>query len=172
MGKKSRNLKILAEYTERIKNGDTDAVYEYFAPGFVSHVTKRVAPESSDLDVRLGEVMFWQESANAFPDREFVVEKLWEIEDEEVVIVNWTMTGTHTGGSYFGVPASGKKVEINGTGIVRFENGRIVEHWGGPHCMHGIGLLAGAATPTKISPKEFEADAVAQRGASSATPLP
>jgi predicted ester cyclase len=161
MGEKSSNLKILAEYTERIKNGDTDAVYDYFAPGFVSHVTRRVAPESSGLDVRLGEVMFWRESANAFPDREFVVEKLWEIESEEVVIVNWTMTGTHTGASYFGVPPSGRRVEINGTGIVRFENGRIVEHWGGPHCMHGIGLLAGAETPTKISPEQFAADAKA-----------
>ena len=126
MGKKSKNLKILAEYTERIKNGDTDAVYEYFAPEFSSHVAKRVAPESSGFDIRLGEVMFWQESANAFPDREFVIEKIWEIDDEEIVIVNWTVTGTHSGGSYFGVPASGKKVEINGTGIVRFENGRIV----------------------------------------------
>ena len=172
MGKKSSNLKILAEYTERIKNGDTDAVYEYFAPGFASHVTKRVSPDSSGLDVRLGEVMFWRESENAFPDREFVIEKLWEIESEEVVIVNWTMTGTHTGGSYFGVPASGRRVEINGTGIVRFENGRIAEHWGGPHCMHGIGLLAGAETPSKISPEEFEADAAAQSDGVSATPRP
>jgi predicted ester cyclase len=171
MGKKSSNLKILAEYTQRIKNGDTDAVYEYFAPGFVSHVTKRVAPESSGLDVRLGEVMFWQESENAFPDREFVIEKLWEIEAEEVVIVNWTMTGTHTGERYFGVPASGQRVEINGTGIVRFEGGKIVEHWGGPHCMHGIGLLAGVETPAKISPEEFEADAAAQSDDASATPL-
>ena len=157
------NMKILAEYTERIKNGDTDAVYEYFAPGFESHVTKRVASESSGLDVRLGEVMFWRESEKAFPDREFVIEKVWEIEAEEVVIANWTMTGTHSGGSYFGVPASGKKVEINGTGIVRFENGKIAEHWGGPHCMHGIGLLAGAETPTKIPPEEFEANAADQR---------
>jgi hypothetical protein len=99
MGKEFKNSKIFAEYTERIKNGDTDAVYDYFAP----------------FDIRLGEVMFWQESANAFPDREFVLHKVWEIDDEEVVIANWTMTGTHTGGSYFGVPASGQRVEINGT---------------------------------------------------------
>jgi steroid delta-isomerase-like uncharacterized protein len=163
MGKEFKNSKIFAEYTERIKNGDTDAVYEYFAPEFYSHVAKRVAPESLEFDIRLGEVMFWQESANAFPDREFVLHKVWEIDDEEVVIANWTMTGTHTGGSYFGVPASGQRVEINGTAIVRFEDGRIVEHWGGPHCMHGIGLLAGVETPAKISPEEFKAKASAQQ---------
>lgn len=165
MGKISSNVRILAAYTERVQNGDTDAVYEFFAPEFFSHVVKRVAPEALGCDVRAGEVMFWEESAKAFPDREFRVEKVWAVDDEDIVIANWTMTGTHTGGSYFGVPASGKKVEINGTGIVRFADGKIVEHWGGPHCMHAIGLLAGVETPTKLSAEEFEARA---RAASSA----
>jgi steroid delta-isomerase-like uncharacterized protein len=157
----SKNLKILAEYTERVKNGDTDAVYEFFAPTFYSHVAKRVAPGVVGADIRAGEVMFWEESANAFPDREFVVEKMWALDDEDMVIANWTMTGTHTGGSYFGVPASGKKVEINGTAILRFADGKIVEHWGGPHCMHGIGLLAVVETPTKLSAEEMSAKASA-----------
>lgn len=159
MGKARSNLRRLVEYTERIKNGDTDAVYEYFAPEFFTHVAKRVAPEAVGLDVRFGEVMFWQESANAFPDRAFTIEKAWEIEEEDIVIANWTMTGTHTGGSYFGVPASGQRVEINGTAILRFAGGKIVEHWGGPHCMRGIGLVSEAAPPTKISPEEFKAGA-------------
>ncbi len=159
MAKKSKNIKILAEYTQRIKNGDTSAVYDHFAPNFHTHVAERVAPESVGLDVRLGEVMFWEQSAKAFPDREFVVEKVWEIEEEEVVIANWTLTGTHTGDSYFGVPPSGKKIEINGTAIVRFEDGKIAEHWGGPHCMHGIGLVGDTGTPDKIAPEEFIANA-------------
>ena len=24
--------------------------------------------------------------------------------------------------------------------IIRFRNGKIVEHWGGPHCQDGIGI--------------------------------
>ena len=93
MGKKSNNLRLLAEYTDRIKKGDTAAVYEFFAPGFVSHVAKRVAPETLGSDIRAGEVMFWEESAKAFPDREFVIEKVWEVDEEGIVIANWTMTG-------------------------------------------------------------------------------
>jgi predicted ester cyclase len=157
MGKQSKNLKIFIEYTDRIKNGDTDSVYEYFAPEFFSHAARRVAPEVVGSDIRAGEVIFWEESAKAFPDREFTIEKAWAVDDENIVIANWTMTGTHTGGSYFGAPPSGKNVEINGTAIVRFEDGRIVEHWGGPHCMHAIGLLAEADPPTKISPEEMKA---------------
>ncbi len=56
-------------------------------------------------------------------------------------ISNWTLTGTHTGAPFFGVPPSGKKVTINGTAILRFKDGKIVEHWGGPHCPRGIGIL-------------------------------
>jgi predicted ester cyclase len=157
MERKSNNVESFVEYTDRIKNGDTDSVYEFFAPGFFSHVVRRVAPEVLGSDVRGGEVLFWEESAKAFPDREFVLGNVWAVDEEVIVIANWTMTGTHTGGSYFGVPASGKKVEINGTGIVRFEDGKIVEHWGGAHCMHAIGLLAEVETPTKLSAEEMNA---------------
>ncbi|MBW2400474.1 MAG: ester cyclase, partial [Deltaproteobacteria bacterium] len=43
-------------------------------------------------------------------------------------------------GSYYGVPPSGNDIVINGTGIVRMRDGKVVEHWGGPHCANGIGL--------------------------------
>jgi hypothetical protein len=40
-------------------------------------------------------------------------------------------------GSFFGAPPTGKKVEINGTAILRIREGKIIEHWGGPlHARH------------------------------------
>jgi len=27
------------------------------------------------------------------------------------------------------------------TAILRFRDGKVVEHWGGPHCMRGVGLI-------------------------------
>ena len=60
-----------------------------------------------------------------------------------MVVSNWTLRGTHTGSAFYDVPPSGNKVEINGTAILRFDSeGKIVEHWGGPHCMKGVGLVA------------------------------
>jgi predicted SnoaL-like aldol condensation-catalyzing enzyme len=32
-------------------------------------------------------------------------------------------------------------VVINGTAILRMRDGKIVEHWGGPHCQEGLGLI-------------------------------
>ena len=90
-----------------------------------------------------------QESAKAFPDREFVVHKLWEVDNGDTIICHYSIIGTHSGGSFFGTPPTGNPVEINGTAILRFKDGKIVEHWGGPHCMYGIGLVNVVARPTK-----------------------
>jgi predicted ester cyclase len=40
----------------------------------------------------------------------------------------WTVTGTHTG-TIFGVPATGKPIEMLELGLWRIEDGRIVEMW-------------------------------------------
>jgi len=135
----SKNLHNLALYSDRMAKGDYDAVYEYFADSFMSHVTERVAPERVGKDIRGHERDFWENAKKAFPDMKFDVNLV--LESGEHVVSNWTLSGTHTGGDYYDVPPSGKKVVINGTAVLRFENGKVVEHWGGPHCMKGVGLV-------------------------------
>jgi predicted ester cyclase len=135
----SKNLRILGEYSARMSAGDYDAVYDFFAPEFFSHVATRVSPETAGTDIRAHEKTFWETAKRAFPDMQFTVDLL--VESGDIVVSNWTLTGTHSGGPYYDVPPSGKRVTINGTGILRFKDGKIVEHWGGPHCMKGIGLL-------------------------------
>jgi hypothetical protein len=39
----------------------------------------------------------------------------------------------------------------NGTAILRMRDGKVVEHWGGPHCMIGIGLSPGGSAHTRAS---------------------
>ena len=136
----SENLKMLAEYSNAMFDGDTAAVYDFWAPEFVSHVTARVAPERVGTDVRGEERLWWQAVRAAFPDMEFSVELL--IESGDLVVSNWTVRGTHTGTAFFDVQPTGEPVEINGTAILRIRDGRIVEHWGGPHCQRGLGYIA------------------------------
>jgi len=140
----SKNLHDLAIYSDRMSKGDYDAVYEYFDETFFSHVTNRVNPEMAGKDIRHKEHEFWEQSKKALPDdMNFVVNLV--LESGEHIVSNWTLTGTHNGESFYDVPASGEKIEINGTAILRFENGKVVEHWGGPHCMNGVGLIELAA---------------------------
>jgi predicted ester cyclase len=139
MGPSPSNARILGEYGARMAAGDYTAIYEFFAEEFHSHVTPRVNLAAVGTDIRPHERRFWEESQRAFPDRTLTVDLL--IESGDLVVSNWTMTGTYTGGAYYGVPPSGRKVTINGTAILRFRDGIIVEHWGGPHCMRGVGLV-------------------------------
>ena len=135
----SRNLTLLGQYSARMSAGDYDAVFDFFASDFVSHVTPRVNPEAVGTDIRPHERMFWETAKRAFPDMQFSVDLL--IESGDLVVSNWTLTGTHSGEAYYDVEPSGKAVTINGTAILRLRDGQVVEHWGGPHCMHGIGLV-------------------------------
>ncbi len=134
----SENLKLLGEYSKAMEAGDEDAVFAFFAPGFESHVTPRVNPDAVGTDIRGHELRWWTEVRSAFPDMVFSVDLL--IEADDLIVSNWTVRGTHTGTAFYDVAASGNAVEINGTAILRVRDGKIVEHWGGPHCQDGVGL--------------------------------
>ena len=135
----SENLRMLGEYSAAMDRGDTEAVFAFWAPDFVSHVTARVAPDRVGSDVRGDEQEWWQQVRAAFPDMVFSVNLL--IESGDLVVSNWTVKGTHTGAAFYDLPPSGEPVEINGTAILRIRDGQIVEHWGGPHCQAGLGLI-------------------------------
>jgi len=61
-----------------------------------------------------------------FPDLTSIVEQLLTLEDTVVLRVRWT--GTHTG-PYLGVPPTGKRVDVRGMTIWRFEDGKVLEDW-------------------------------------------
>jgi len=134
----SETLNLLGAYSKAMEAGDEEAVFSFFAPEFVSHVTARVNPEAVGADIRAEELRWWTQVRSAFPDMVFTVGLL--IESDDLVVSNWTVRGTHTGTPFYGVGASGRPVEINGTAILRIRDGKIVEHWGGPHCQDGVGL--------------------------------
>ena len=110
----------------------------FWSPDFVSHVTARVNPDAVGTDVRAQELEWWTQVRSAFPDIVFSVDLL--IESDDLVVSNWTVRGTHTGTAFYGVEPSGEPVTINGTAILRLRDGKVVEHWGGPHCQDGVGL--------------------------------
>jgi predicted ester cyclase len=134
----SENLALLGAYSDAMFAGDQEAVFQFWAPEFHSHVTERVNPDAVGTDIRGYELEWWNQVRDAFPDYTFSVDLL--IESGDLVVSNWTVRGTHTGSPFFGVAATGEPVVINGTAILRIEGGKIVEHWGGPHCQDGVGL--------------------------------
>ena len=97
----SENLRILGKYSAAMESGDTEAVYEFFAEDFCSHVTDRVSPERAGTEIRGEEQQWWQQARSAFPDMTFTVDLL--IESDDLVVSNWTVKGTHTGTPFYDV---------------------------------------------------------------------
>jgi predicted ester cyclase len=62
----------------------------------------------------------------AFPDRVDVIEQV--IADGDRVGLLFRVTGTHTG-NFFGIPPTGKRVDVYEVALLRIVNGQMVEGW-------------------------------------------
>lgn len=61
------------------------------------------------------------------PDAHFSIDDM--IAEGDMVATRWTMTGTHTGVSPSGIPATNRKLTISAITIDRIVGGKIVEEW-------------------------------------------
>jgi len=118
------NRELLHQYHVDVwENHDPYAAADYLAPDFVSHGI----PYSMPTDEPAGYDFFTKFLA-AFPD-------LYSSEDAilsggDRVSIQWTLTGTQTE-DFFGLPPTGRSIEVSGMDILRVEDGKFVEQWGG-----------------------------------------
>ena len=63
----------------------------------------------------------------AFPDWKFTL--LSTVAEGDMVMAHFNVKATNTG-AMGTVPATNKPVDVNGVDIYKFENGKVVEHWG------------------------------------------
>lgn len=61
----------------------------------------------------------------AFPDFQFPIKALFVQGDEAATYM--TFEGTHTGGEYAGVPATGRRIRISIMQYLRIKDGKIIE---------------------------------------------
>lgn len=69
---------------------------------------------------------FMQMLVAAFPDLQYTAEDV--IAEGDKAVVRYTFTGTQKG-PFQGLPPTGKRVKIEGIGIVKVKNGRMQEFW-------------------------------------------
>jgi len=92
---------------------------EYYAPNCFMHATE--GDRSLEEDIKETAPYF-----TAFPDLKATVEDL--IAEGDKVVARWTMRGTHEN-TVRDIPATGKKVTVNGVTIKRMTDGKVVEEW-------------------------------------------
>jgi len=109
-------------YYDAWDRGNPDLVDQLFAPDFVDHLPlagQQAGPEGIKQLIR--------GFHSAFPDFSLNVDLM--IAESDRVATRYTFRGTQQG-SFLGIPATGKPVELTGIGIVRIDAGKIKELWG------------------------------------------
>ena len=102
--------------------GELDRVDEFVHADIVDHSLPPGLPAGKEgVRAILGAIR------QGFPDHDAVVLKM--IAENDLVATYKTFTGTHTG-DFFGTPATGKRATIRVMDFVRYEDGRVAEHWG------------------------------------------
>ena len=99
------------------------------APNFVSHDRGNPSHDREGVKLIVASIK------GAFPDVHFTADDV--LAEGDRVAARFTMRGTQSG-EFMGVPATNKAIIVTGIDIVRFENGKAVEHW---HEWSGMELL-------------------------------
>ncbi len=108
---------------ELISAGDIDGFSEHLADDFVEHeVTPGLAP------TKAGVKDFFLMQRAAFPDMRMTVQDFVASGDKVVARVQYTGTNQ---GAFMGMPATGKRVDVQLIDMFLFgDDGRVHEHWG------------------------------------------
>ena len=118
------NSAIIRRWFEEVWNkGRLSAIDEMAAANVIGH-----GQAQHGVDIGLKEFRpFVQRLRGAFPDIRIAIHAT--IEQGDNVVARWTASMTHTG-EFLGIAATGRKVVVTGTTIVRILDGKIVERLG------------------------------------------
>ena len=109
-------------YAQVANKGRLELIDLLVAPNFVEHET------FPGLDPgREGVHQFFAMMRSAFPDLHFAVDDL--IAEGTKVAARLTITGTHRG-EFAGIKPTGNKISVRTLDVIRFRNGKAIEHWG------------------------------------------
>ena len=123
MSTRDDNIATQEKAAERLNAGDVDAGVDImFAPDAVDH-----DPAPFQEQGREGYRRFFHYLVGAFPDFTITPERM--VAEDDTVAFAYTLTGTHQG-EFEGLAATGRRIEVRGLQLGRFENGQIVERWG------------------------------------------
>ena len=118
--------------------GNLDTADEIYSPNYISH------QPAGDEDLRGPQAIkqFAAGMRQAFPDLEITIEE--QIAQGDKVVTRFRTRGTHKG-ELWGIPATGKEVEITNMSMCRIEGGKMTEEWPAPDrlgMMQQLGIIS------------------------------
>jgi steroid delta-isomerase-like uncharacterized protein len=118
-----QNKSVVQRFGEALNSRNLDLLDELVAPDFVRHCQATPWTQIRSLD---DFKRFLQEGWAAVPDERTTPRFL--VAEGEYVAVYLSYGGTHTG-QWGPIPASGKRFDLDVSGVFRMAEGRIAELW-------------------------------------------
>jgi steroid delta-isomerase-like uncharacterized protein len=119
------NEQLFRRYFDECANGgNLDLCDEIFATDYQHHDPAN--PDPRPVVGPQGVKDHLTSLKGGFPDLVFDVEDM--ISDGDQIIIKWTARGTNTG-DYFGMPPTGKPIEITGMNTWKTRDGQAIEGW-------------------------------------------
>ena len=144
----SEELKAKARriWEEIFPSGDVGHLAEVIAEDSINHGSRPYEPPGL---VGVQQTMLWL--GRVFSDQRWEIHQV--IGEGDVVVVYCTFHGRHTG-DLMGIPPTNRVVAQDYVHILRFEDGKAVEHWGvrdDMALMQQLGVLPGRPEPVAAS---------------------
>jgi steroid delta-isomerase-like uncharacterized protein len=131
---------LLAAYIAEVWDGaDPEAVRRFASPGYRRHVNATSDPLDVDAQITRLEGM-----RMAFPDIAITVESV--LAEGDWVAFRGVITGTHDG-PFLGIPATGRAIRVGIVDMVRIEDGRFTDQWGGPDMLDLLRQIGAEISP-------------------------
>jgi predicted ester cyclase len=144
----SEELKAKARriWEEIFPSGDVGRLAEVVAEDSINHGAR---PDEPPGLAGVQQTMLWL--GRVFSDQRWEIQQV--IGEGDVVVVYCTFHGRHTG-DLMGIPPTNRVVAQDYVHILRFEDGKAVEHWGvrdDMALMQQLGVLPGRPEPVAAS---------------------
>ena len=141
---KQASMEQMKQSTQRFLDlwfsGKTDGIEEIVAADFKSNIPM---PGVSSTGIQQLKDMV-AISSTAFTDNK--TEDLHLIAEGDRVVAHYRWKGVNTGSMGEGMPATNKPIDVHTVDVLRFENGKVVEHWGYMEefkMMEQLGMMGG-----------------------------
>ena len=120
MSTTEENKTVARTFYETYNGGDLQGAFDtYIAQDLINHTNggamNREVWMQSDLAAKA-----------AMPDQTMTI--LGQAADGDTVFTHWILEGTHTGGDFFGISASGRATRLEAVAVDGVLDGQIVEH--------------------------------------------
>ncbi|MFZ6770091.1 ester cyclase [Undibacterium sp. Di26W] len=116
---------FMQRFVQFINTADVRLASELVSPKAIFYVPGRAEPMNGPA----GYLEIIHMMRSGFPDIQWTLEET--VAEGDKVVARFTMRGTHQG-TFFGVPATGKKIAVQALNIYRFSAGQIIEERGQP----------------------------------------